>query len=91
MKDGDSRLQEVLRKIEKSTTKDPMKYGDLKLRSYERLETFVSGDLIKDGDLMLQEVLRKLEAYILGDMMEHLELVLQEVLWKTVYFCYRVS
>jgi hypothetical protein len=60
-------------------------------RSYERLETLVTGDLVKDGDLMLQEVLRKLEVYILGDLMEHWELVLQEVLWKTGYFCYRAS
>jgi hypothetical protein len=40
---------------------------------------------------MLQEVLRKLEAYILGDLMEYWDLVLQEVLWKTGYFCYRAS
>jgi len=25
-------------------------------RSYERMETFDTGDLIRDGDLMLQEV-----------------------------------
>jgi len=32
MKDGDPRLQEVLRKIETSTTGELMKNGDLKLQ-----------------------------------------------------------